>query len=141
QPRGRLDAVSLEMTALSPKLPDGVLAKGVAPGATMRIARNAISMLASDAGGEVLASYAVALAALSLGPAGFGVLSAGQAFMDPFDALAGFGLSQIAITFAARRGGCDGALRGTLLAIRTGFGIVAASAAILAALASGRREL
>src|SRR5258706_5962421 len=106
------------MSASSPKVPEGAIAKGVAPGASMRIARTAISMLASDAGGEVLTSYAVALAALSLGPAGFGVLSAGQAFMDPFDALAGFGLGQIAVTLAARRGGCDGALRGTLLGLR-----------------------
>jgi O-antigen/teichoic acid export membrane protein len=107
----------------------------------MRIARNAISMLASDAGGEILTSYAVALAALSLGPAGFGTLSAGQAFMDPFEALAGFGLSSIAITMAARRGGCDGALRGTLLGLRGAFAFVASGCAVVAALATGRREL
>jgi O-antigen/teichoic acid export membrane protein len=129
------------MSASGPKVPEGAIAKGVAPGASMRIARNAISMLASDAGGEVLTSYAVALAALSLGPAGFGVLSAGQAFMDPFDALAGFGLGQIAVTLAARRGGCDGALRGTLLGLRTVFGVLAALIAVATAFLTGRREL
>ena len=98
------------MTASSPKVPEGSLPKAAAPGATMRIARNAISMLAGDAGGEVLTTYAVALAALSLGPAGFGILSAGQAFMDPFEVLAGFGLGSIAVTFAARWRGCDGML-------------------------------
>jgi O-antigen/teichoic acid export membrane protein len=129
------------MSASSPKVPEGALAGAVAPGAAMRIARNAISILVSDAGGEVLTSYAVALAAISLGPAGFGVLSAGQAFMDPFEVLAGFGLSSIAVTLAARRGGCDGTLRGTLFGLRTGFALVGAATAILMALATGRREL
>lgn len=129
------------MVASSPKGPEGAIAKTIAPGTSLRIARNAISMLASDAGGEVLTSYVVALSALSLGPSGFGVLSAGQAFMDPFDALAGFGLGQIAITMAARRGGCDGSLRGTLLGLRIGFGVTASAIAILSAFLTGRREL
>jgi O-antigen/teichoic acid export membrane protein len=129
------------MTALSQKVPEGPVAKAAAPGASMRIARNAISMLVSDASGEVLVTYAVALAALSLGPAGFGVLSAGQAFMDPFDALAGFGLSSIAITFSARRRGCDGTLRGTMLGLRGGFAAIGALTAVLSAIVLGRREL
>jgi O-antigen/teichoic acid export membrane protein len=128
------------MTALSPKAPEEALAKSAAPGATMRIARNAISMLVSDAGGEVVTSYAVALAALSLGPSGFGALSASQAFMDPFDVLAGFGLSSIAVTLAARRGGCDGSLRGTLLVLRSGFAVVGGATAVLVALFTGRSE-
>jgi len=128
------------MTGSTPKAEEAG-ATAAAPGATMRIARNAISMLASDAGGEILTTYAIALAALSLGPAGFGVLSTSQALMDPFQALGGFGLGSIAITFAARRSGCDGALRGTLLGLRGVFGFLAAASAVVTALAMGRREL
>src|SRR5258708_9743518 len=90
-------------------------------------------MLASDAGGEILTSYAIALAALSLGPAGFGILSASQAFMDPFEALAGFGLSSIAVTVAARRGGGAGALRGALLRLPGVFAFLALPCATVAA--------
>src|SRR5258708_16483747 len=87
-------------------------------------------MLASDAGGEILTSYAIALAALSLGPAGFGILSASQAFMDPFESLAGFGLSSIAVTVAARRGGGDRALRGALLGAPAAFSLLASLCAL-----------
>ena len=78
-----------------------------------RIVRNAASVVLGDAAGDVFAGYAIILAATSLGPAGFGRLSEAQAFVEPFDALAALGLGNVALTTAARRGACDGALRGT----------------------------
>jgi O-antigen/teichoic acid export membrane protein len=106
-----------------------------------RIARNAASIVLGDAAGEALGGYAIILAATSLGPAGFGRLSESQAFMDPFDALAGLGLGSVAITVAARRGECDGALRGTVWGIRSASAIVAALAGLISALATGRGYL
>src|SRR5512138_2211630 len=85
-----------------------------------RILRNAASLLFSGAAGEVLTTYAVGLAAITLGPAGFGRLAEAQAFVDPFDALAGFGLIQVSITLAASRG-CDSTLRSTVLVLRLAF--------------------
>src|SRR5687768_5582065 len=73
-------------------------------GALYRIARNAASILIRSAGGDLLASYAIALAAVSLGASGFGILSSAQAFMDPFQTLCGFGLGVVTVTIAARRG-------------------------------------
>lgn len=110
-------------------------------GVAYRILKNAISILAGNAGGEVLTTYAIALAAVSLGPTGFGELSEAQAFMDPFDVAATFGLGQVAITVAARRGQCDGALRGTIGALRLGFGVAAFVIGTLAAAVTGRSSL
>jgi O-antigen/teichoic acid export membrane protein len=110
-------------------------------GAALRIARNAASMLLGDAAGEVLVSYAMVLAALSLGPAGFGTLSEAQAFMDPFDMLSGLGLANVAITVAAARGGCDGMLRGTVWRLRMAAAVVVPLLVIGLAAASGRRHL
>jgi PST family polysaccharide transporter len=103
--------------------------------------RNAASVLIGSAGGEVLTGYAIVLAAVTLGAAGFGPLSSAQALMEPFDVLAGFGLSQIVVTEAARRGGCDGHLRGTTLAIRLVFGVLAAAFVLLIAATTGRQQL
>lgn len=110
-------------------------------GVGRRIARNAASIVLGDAAGEVLGGYAIVLIATSLGPAGFGRLSEGQAFMEPFDALAGLGLGSVAITMAARRGDCDGALRGTVWGIRSASAIVASLVGLVAALATGRGYL
>jgi O-antigen/teichoic acid export membrane protein len=109
--------------------------------AGFRILRNAGSILLGDAGGDVLTMFAIGLSAVALGPAGFGTLSEAQAFMDPFDTAAGFGLAQVAITVGARRGGCDGTLRGTIFAMRAIFGLVAIVIANTAALATGRGSL
>ena len=110
-------------------------------GAGHRIARNAASIVLGDAAGEVLGGYAIVLAATSLGPAGFGRLSEAQAFMEPFDALAALGLSSVAITMAARRGDCDGALRGTVWGIRSVSALLAVLIGLALALATGRSYL
>ena len=110
-------------------------------GAGRRIARNAASIVLGDAAGEVFNGYAIVLAATSLGPAGFGRLSEGQAFMEPFDALAALGLGSVAITMAARRGDCDGALRGTVWGIRSISAVIAALIGISMALIAGRGYL
>jgi O-antigen/teichoic acid export membrane protein len=121
------------------------VSKATAPaelrGAAFRIARNAGSMLLGDAAGEVLNSYAMVLAALSLGPAGFGTLSEAQAFMDPFDSLAALGMANVAITVAAARGGCDGVLRGTVWRIRALAVLCTPLLAFAIALATGRSHL
>lgn len=106
-----------------------------------RIGRHAGSILLGSAAGEVLAGYAVVLAALALGPSGFGLLSAAQAFIDPFDMLAGFGLAQIVITVAAQRGGCDETLRGTVLVIRGTLAVVTVVLSLSAASLTGRQDL
>lgn len=106
-----------------------------------RIARNAGSLLVSSAAGDVLTTYAIALSALALGPAGFGQLSAAQAFMDPFETLAGFGLVQVSIAMGGARGTCDGRMRATVLGMRLGFACVAIAAAFGFALALGRSEI
>ena len=106
-----------------------------------RILRNAGSILLGNIGGELLTTYAIALAALSLGPAGFGRLSEAQAFMDPFETAAGFGLTQVAITVAAKRGECDGTLRGTIFGIRSVFAVLAIVSAIIAVFTTGRQML
>jgi hypothetical protein len=110
-------------------------------GAGRRIARNAASIVLGDAAGEIVGGYAIVLAATSLGPAGFGRLSEAQAFMEPFDALAALGLGSVALTMAARRGDCDGALRGTVWGIRSLSTIVAAIIGLSMALATGRGYL
>jgi len=112
-----------------------------ATGSGRRIARNAASIILGDAGGEIFGGYAVILAATSLGPASFGRLSEGQAFMEPFEALATLGLGSVAITMAARRGDCDGALRGTVWGIRTISAIVAAIIGLCMAVITGRESL
>src|SRR3954469_21918063 len=103
-----------------------------------RIFRNAASILLGDAAGEIFVGYAIVLAAESLGPAGFGRLSEAQAFMEPFDSLAALGLSNVALTMAARRGDCDGALRGTVWGIRTISALVAALLGVILAISTGR---
>jgi PST family polysaccharide transporter len=110
-------------------------------GVARRIVRNAASIVLGDAAGELLGGYAIVLIATSLGPAGFGRLSEGQAFMEPFDALAGLGLGGVAITVAARRGDCDGALRGTVWGIRSVSAMIASLIGLAAALATGRGYL
>jgi O-antigen/teichoic acid export membrane protein len=109
--------------------------------AIFRIVRNAASMFLGDLGGDALTTVSIGMCAVALGPALFGVLSEAQAFMDPFETAAGFGLAQVAITVAARRGGCDATLRGTVFALRGGFALVAIVVANVAALASGRTNL
>jgi len=98
-------------------------------------------MLVGDAAGEVLVGYAMVLAAISLGPSGFGVLCEGQAFMEPFDALAALGMASVAITVAAARGGCDGTLLGTVWGMRMVAAAVTPVLAVIAALATGRQHL
>jgi O-antigen/teichoic acid export membrane protein len=106
-----------------------------------RILRNASSILVSNAAGEILSTYAVGLAALSLGPSGFGTLAEAQAFVDPFETLAGFGLIQVSITLAASRGGCDVALRTTILVLRLGFAAIAIAVAFAVAMLTDRGAL
>lgn len=111
------------------------------PKPVYRVFRNALSILLGDVGGDVLTTFAIGLSAIALGPADFGVLSEAQAFMDPFDSAAGFGLAQVAITVAARRRGCDGTLRGTVWALRTAFAVAAIVLANASAVATGRANL
>jgi O-antigen/teichoic acid export membrane protein len=111
------------------------------PSGAVRILRNAGSILLGDLGGDILTTYAIALAAVKLGPAGFGMLAEAQAFMDPFETAAGFGLVQVTITVAAKRGGCDGTLRGTITGIRMAFAAVAIVVANVAAILTGRANL
>jgi O-antigen/teichoic acid export membrane protein len=106
-----------------------------------RIFRNASSLLVGGGVGEILTTYAVGLSALALGPGGFGTLAEAQAFMDPFEALAGFGLVQVSITLAARNGACDGTVRATVMGIRFGFACAAILAALSIAAATGRSAL
>jgi O-antigen/teichoic acid export membrane protein len=106
-----------------------------------RILRNTGSILLSGAVGEILTTYAIALTAIALGPAGFGRLSEAQAFMDPFETLAGFGLIQVSITIAATRGTCDGTLRTTVMGLRLIFAIVAIAASFGLAALTGRAAL
>jgi hypothetical protein len=103
--------------------------------------RNASSILVSNAAGEILSTFAVGLAALSLGPTGFGTLAEAQAFMDPFETLAGFGLIQVSITLAAARGGCDATLRTTVMVLRLGFAAVAIAVAFGVAMVTDRGAL
>lgn len=110
-------------------------------GAAFRIARNAGSMLLGDAAGEVLNSYAMVLAALSLGPSGFGTLSEAQAFIDPFESLSMLGMANVAMTVAAARGACDGPLRGTVWGIRMAAVLVTPLLVAGVALATGRSHL
>ena len=114
--------------------------KGELP-AWLRIFRNAGSSLAGNAAGEVLTTYAVALAAISMGPAGFGRLTEAQAFIEPFDTLAGFGLLQVSVTMAAARGSCDGALRSTVMGLRLCFTFATVALAFGAAVLTGRSSL
>jgi len=109
--------------------------------AARRIARNAASVVLGDAAGDVLIAYTVVLAAKSLGPRGFGTLSEAQAFMDPFDVASALGLANVALRFAASRGGCDGTLRGTILGIRLTASVVAAAVGIAVAFLTHRGEL
>lgn len=97
--------------------------------ALARIARNAASILLGNAAGEAFTAYALGMAAVGLGAAGFGTLSTARAFAEPFQSLAGFGLSSVAITLAARRGGLDATLRGTILGLS---GLFAAGSIALA---------
>lgn len=106
-----------------------------------RITRNAGSLLISSATGEVLNTYAIALSALALGPSGFGRLSAAQAFMDPFETLAGFGLVQVSIALGGARGSCDATMRKTVLTLRLAFACLAIAAAFSFAYALGRTEI
>lgn len=115
--------------------------KGEARSAFRKILRNAGSILLGDAAGQVLIGAAIALAAVRLGPTGFGVMSEAQAFVEPFDAVAVFGLQQVAITIAAQRGGADGTLRGTVLGLQMILAVFAVVAAIGIALVTGRGRL
>lgn len=106
-----------------------------------RIARNALSILLGSAAGEVLTGYAIVLAAVTLGPEAFGTMSSAQALNEPFDMLAGFGLSQVVITVAASRGGSDGTLRGTTLFLREIFGLLAVFLVVMLAAATNRTNM
>lgn len=110
-------------------------------GALARIVRNAASMLVGDAAAEVLNFSSMTLSALALGPAGFGQLAEAQAFMDPFDSLAGLGLASTAMVVAARRGGVDGVFQGTALGLRTTSGLIAGALGVAVALVTGREQL
>jgi O-antigen/teichoic acid export membrane protein len=116
-------------------------AEGEKRGPLFRIARNAISILVGDAFGEILTGYAILLAASTLGPGGFGRLSDAQNFMDVFDILASFGLGTIIVKVAAERGGVDGALRGTSLAMRYVTAPIAVVVALTAAYVTGRGNM
>jgi O-antigen/teichoic acid export membrane protein len=105
-----------------------------------RTVRNAASMLAGDAAGEILVVYALGLAALSLGPVGFGRLAESQAFMDPFDILGGLGLGNVAMVVAASRGGVDGGLRGTIWGMRTASAALTATLGLGVAFLTGRAD-
>jgi len=111
--------------------------RGVLP----RILRNAGSIVLGDAAGDVLIWYAIALAAISLGPRGFGTLSEAGAFMELFKAASVLGLGEVALRFSASRGGCDGTLRGTVLGIRMGAVTAAAGIGIAVAFLTQRGEL
>jgi O-antigen/teichoic acid export membrane protein len=111
--------------------------RGVLP----RILRNAGSIVLGDTAGDVLIGYAVALAAISLGPRGFGTLSEAGAFMDLFEAASVFGLGDVALRFSASRGACDGTLRGTVLGIRMSATLAASVIGIAVAFLTHRGEL
>jgi O-antigen/teichoic acid export membrane protein len=102
-----------------------------------RIARNVASILAGDAAAEAVNTVVTGRQALALGPAAFGSLSAAQAFVEPFRAVAAFGLSLVAVTVAARRKGPDGALIRTLFALYALSSTIASMAAVTAARLSG----
>jgi O-antigen/teichoic acid export membrane protein len=106
-----------------------------------RIVRNAGSILLGDAGGQILTGVCIALAAVKLEPAGFGRLAEAQAFVDPFEAVAGFGLQQVAITIAAKRGDADGAVRGSVFGIQMMLTLFSIAIIIPAALLLGRGNL
>lgn len=110
-------------------------------GPLYKIARNAISILVGNALGEILSTYAIVLAATKLGPQGFGRLSEAQAFMEVFDVVSTFGLMTLIVKVAAERGGVDGALRGTNLAIRYVAGPLAVMGGLIAASLTGRTAL
>jgi O-antigen/teichoic acid export membrane protein len=112
-----------------------------ARGGVARVLRNAASILLGDAAGDVLIGYAIALAAISLGPRGFGTLSEARAFMDLFEAASLFGLADVALRFAALRGGCDGTLRGTVLGIRMSTAAAASAIGIAIAFLTQRGDL
>lgn len=109
--------------------------------ALAKIAKNGLSVLGGNAAGEVLSTYALVLVAATLGKGGFGRLSAAQAFMEPFDVLAAFGLGAIVVKVAAEREGVDGALRGTMLGLRFLAAPIGVTLALVAALVSGRQNL
>lgn len=112
------------------------------PGGTVRrIVRNALSLLVGNAAGEALTGYAIYLAASRLGPTSFGRLSAAQAFIEPFETFAAFGLGQVIMRFAAERKAADGTIRGTLLGIRVAFAVVACALVIIVAGATHRTDL
>src|SRR5439155_8790921 len=106
-----------------------------------RIARNAASMLAGDAAAQLFTGAAIAMAALNLGRAGFGKLSEAQAFVEPMNAIATFGLQQVAITVCAERRGCDGVLRGTILGVQGILAPLAVIATLAGALLTGRIDI
>jgi O-antigen/teichoic acid export membrane protein len=89
----------------------------------------------------VLVVYALGLAALSLGPVGFGRLAEAQAFMDPFDILGGLGLGNVAMVVAASRGGVDGRLRGTIWGLRTASAAMTACLGLGVAYLTGRTDV
>lgn len=109
-----------------------------APSELKKILRNAASVLLGSAGGELLTTYALGLAAVGLGPAGFGVLSTARAFTEPFQSIAGFGMGTVALTLAARRGGLDAALRGTVFYLSLGFAVLATGLSMGLAALTGR---
>jgi O-antigen/teichoic acid export membrane protein len=130
----------IEAPLAAPELPRETTIAS-AGSAARKIARNAASILVSDAAGEAVTAYAIGLAAIHLGPVGFGALSEAQAFLDPIAAFASFGLTPLAITFAAQRRGADASLRGTIEGLRIGFGAIGGLAAIVLAVATGRSEM
>lgn len=103
-----------------------------------RILRNAASILLSNAAGEVFTSYSLVLTALSLGAAKFGTLSASQAFVDMFQTVTTFGLTAVTTTIAARFGGPNGALLGTLRRVQLGLSLLTIFLTVLVAKITGR---
>lgn len=103
-----------------------------------RILRSVISILVGDAAAEAVNTVVVSRQALVLGPANFGALSAAQAFVDPFRAVAAFGLTLVAVTIAARRKGPDGALVRTLFALYAALSLVASTVAVASSYVAGR---
>lgn len=105
-------------------------ALGAEASAPVRIARNVVSILAGDAAGEAINTIVTGRQAVALGPEKFGALSAAQAFVDPFRAIAAFGLSVVAVTVASKRGGPDGTLVRTLVALFTVFSLLSSTLAV-----------
>jgi O-antigen/teichoic acid export membrane protein len=103
-----------------------------------RIVRSVLGILIGDAAAEAVNTVVLGRQALTLGPAGFGALSAAQAFVDPFRAVAAFGLTLVAVTVASRRSGPDGSLVRTLFSLYAALSVAASVVAVTVSSIAGR---